>query len=397
VNALAAVLPRDIDRRGMGVLSFGHLSVDACQGVLPPLLPFFVADRGYSYAQASFLVLFASLGSSVLQPLLGIYADRIRAGWLVPVGAGLGAVGVALVGFMPTYATTGLALTISSIGVAMFHPEAVRYATYISYISGRRGTGMSFFALGGMSGWALGPILVTPAVIAFGLHGTALVALLPATAAITLAVNLGYLEQFRPSGRGIGEHIDQGAPSAWGAFSLAASTATLRTGVQFGLQAFIPLYVWQELGTSKALANGAVTALLVAGALGTLIGGRLADRIGFRRVVVGSLACVVPIVALLTSLQVAGVYLAMILLGLTMEANFYPLVVIAQNTVPRHVGFASGVMLGLSIGGGSLIAASLGPIADAEGLTRAMEVIAVVAVAAFAAAAMIPRRYSQAA
>jgi FSR family fosmidomycin resistance protein-like MFS transporter len=395
VNALASVLPRDIDRRGMGCLAFGHLSVDACQGVLPPLLPFFVADRGYTYAQASFLILFASLGSSILQPLLGIYADRIRAGWLVPVGAGLGATGVALVGFMPTYATTALALTISSIGVAMFHPEAVRFATYISYKSGRRGTGMSFFALGGMSGWALGPILVTPAVIAFGLHGTALVALLPATAAVTLAVNLGYLEQFRPTGRGVGDHVDQAAPSAWGAFSLTASAATLRTGVQFGLQNFIPLYVWQELGASKAVGNGAVTALLVAGAAGTLIGGRLADRIGFRRVVVGSLAVVVPLVAILTSLEVAGVYVVMVLLGLSMEANFYPLVVIAQNTLPRHVGFASGVMLGLSIGGGALIAASLGPIADAAGLTRAIEVVGIVAVAALVVAWGIPSRFSR--
>jgi FSR family fosmidomycin resistance protein-like MFS transporter len=396
VNALAADLPRDLDRRGIGLLAFGHMSVDACQGVLPPLLPFFVSERGYTYSEASFLILFASLGSSLLQPLLGIYSDRIRAGWLVPTGAALGATGVALVGFMPSYATTAMALTISSIGVAMFHPEAVRFATYISYRSGRRGTGMSFFAVGGMSGWALGPILVTPAVLAFGLEGTALVAILPATAAVVLTFRLGYLERYRPAGRGVGDHVDQGAASAWGAFTLTAAAATLRTGVQFGLQAFIPLYVWQVLGSSKTVANGAVTALLIAGVAGTLIGGRMADRVGFRRVVVGSLAIVVPLVAVLTSLEVAGVYVVMVLLGLTMEANFYPMVVIAQNTVPRHVGFASGVMLGLSIGGGALIAASLGPIADAHGLETAVQVIAVVAALAFIGSYAIPRRFSRA-
>ena len=38
---------------------------------------------------------------------------------------------------------------------------------------------MSLFSVGGNTGFALAPILVTPAVLAFGLEGTALVALMP--------------------------------------------------------------------------------------------------------------------------------------------------------------------------------------------------------------------------
>ena len=65
------------------------------------------------------------------------------------------------------------------IGIAMFHPEAVRFASYVSAAGGRQGTGMSTFAVGGMCGWALGPILTTPVVSLVGLRGTAIVACVP--------------------------------------------------------------------------------------------------------------------------------------------------------------------------------------------------------------------------
>ena len=52
VSAVAAAAPSRLDRRGLGVLSFGHLSVDLAQGTVPALIPFLVRDRGYSYAAA---------------------------------------------------------------------------------------------------------------------------------------------------------------------------------------------------------------------------------------------------------------------------------------------------------------------------------------------------------
>jgi FSR family fosmidomycin resistance protein-like MFS transporter len=130
---------------------------------------------------------------------------------------------------------------------------------------------------------------------------------------------------------------------------------------------------------------------MIAGALGTLLGGRLADVIGFRPVVVWSLAAVVPLVLALTVVPVAGVFVLMALIGIAMEANFYPLVVIAQATLPRHVGFASGVMLGLSIGAGALMTAGLGVVADARGLETALVAVAALGVVSFVLAALLPR------
>ena len=84
----------------------------------------------------------------------------------------------------------------------------------------------------------------------------------------------------------------------------------------------------------------------------------------------------------------------MALIGIAMEANFYPLVVIAQTALPRDVGFASGVMLGLSIGAGALMTASLGVVADAYGLEVALETVAALGLIAFVLAALLPRDHT---
>jgi FSR family fosmidomycin resistance protein-like MFS transporter len=391
MSALALPAVR-IDRRGIGTLAFGHLSVDLVQGCVPPLLPFLVRERGYSYAAAGSLLLFSSLGSSLLQPLLGAIADRVRATWLMPAGTALAALGIGLVAVTDSYLATGAALFVASIGVAMYHPEAVRFADYVSRATGRRGSGMSLFAVGGISGWALAPAIVTPAVIVFGLRGVAFVAIIPLAASLLLWSQLGYVERYRPERIAVGSpHAPVHAPSRWAAFGFAASAATARTATQFGLQAFIPLYLWRVLHTSPGKANLVGTILLAAGAGGALLGGRIADRYGFRVLVVWSLAAAAPFVAALTFVPAPVVFGLMAVIGLTMEANFYPLTLAAQNAVPRHVGFSAGVTLGVSIGIGAGIASLLGVLADAEGLRVTVLAIAAIELAACGLALCVPR------
>lgn len=391
MSAIAAVAPARLDRRGLGVLAFGHLSVDLAQGTVPALLPFLVRDRGYSYAAAGALLLFSGIGSSFLQPLLGAFADRIRAGWMMPVGTLLAAGGVGLSGQFDSYLATGGVLVISSIGVAMYHPEAVRFASYVSVAGGRQGTGMSMFAVGGLSGWALGPILTTPVVALVGLRGTAIVAIVPLVATLLVAVNLRYFERYRPtveSGHAAREDLGE---SDWPAFTIAAAAGTLRTGALFGFQAFVPLYVWRTLHSSEGVGNAAIAAMLAAGAVGTLFGGRLSDLHGFRRVIVFSLvvsaglALLIPLVPLLVLFPLIAVF------GLICEMNFYPIVVLAQRALPQHVGFASGVTLGLSIGLGSVCSPLLGVLADHTSLRAALFGAASLAVLGALVSLALPR------
>ena len=68
----------DLDRGLLARLSYGHAAADLCQGAVPALIPFFVIQRGWSYAAAGLLVLAMTVGSSIVQPLFGAVADRLE-------------------------------------------------------------------------------------------------------------------------------------------------------------------------------------------------------------------------------------------------------------------------------------------------------------------------------
>ncbi|MEA2177061.1 MAG: transporter, family, fosmidomycin resistance protein [Solirubrobacteraceae bacterium] len=378
----------ELDRGLLARLSCGHAAADLCQGSVPALLPFFVIQRGWSYAAAGVLVLAMTVGSSIIQPLFGAVADRLEMRWLMPGGVLLAGIGISLAGVVHSYALTLLVVAISGIGVAAFHPEGARFANHAS--GSRRGTGMSFFSVGGNVGFALGPILTTPLVLLFGLEGTLALVALPAVAAVLLAQGLPRMHALAAAaGRQAKKAGDQ-ARDDWSAFSRLGGVVAMRSGVYFGLQSFVPLWFVHHLGSSEAAGNSALTAMLVAGAVGTLVGGRLVDRIGRRVVLVGSTALQLP---LLVAFVVSGSVLAGILIaaiGFVTIMSFSVTVVMGQEYLPRRLGLASGVTLGAAIGLGGVAAALLGVLADAAGLPAVMWTVALLPIPGLLLALTLP-------
>jgi MFS transporter, FSR family, fosmidomycin resistance protein len=371
-----------LDRRGLAMLASGHACADMAQGAVPALLPFLIDQRGISYGAAGGLILVTSVGSSAIQPLFGLGSDRLSLPWLMPLGVLLAGLGVALVGFAPNYATTAAAVAVSGLGVAAFHPEGARFANQVS--GDRRGQGMSFFSLGGNAGFALGPILVTPLVLLFGLHGTLLLVVIPAIVAAVLARELGRLrrvaaEKSEHVARSVAE--DDLDSDNWNAFARLGGVVALRSCVYFGLQAFIPLWFIHQLGTGEGAGNAALTAMLAAGAAGTYCGGRVVDRLGRRRLVVGSTALTIPVlVALVLAPTPLTAGLLTALAGFLIILTFSITVVMSQEYLPSRLGLASGVSLGLAIGVGGIAAAAMGVVADAFGLRTVMWLIVAFAV-----------------
>jgi FSR family fosmidomycin resistance protein-like MFS transporter len=373
----------------MATLSAGHLLTDMAQGSVPALLPFLISKDHLNYAAASALVLAATISSSVIQPLFGHLSDRRSLPWLMPLGPALGGLGIALAGLAPTYALTFAAIVVSGIGVASFHPEGSRFANYVS--GAKRASGMSLFSVGGNLGFALGPVLVTPLMLAFGLHGTVFVLIPTLLMAAVLVIELPRLRGFRTDVvAGRVQRSDE--PEQWGPFTVLAGVIALRSFVYFGLITFIPLYFVHVLGTGKALGNAALSAMLVGGALGTLIGGPLADRFGRRAVLIGSMALLPPLIA---AFLVSGPGLAVALVaaaGAATIATFAVTIVMGQEYLPGRLGVSSGVTIGLSIGLGGVGAPLLGLLADADGLRSVFELIAVLPLAALVLTLFLPGR-----
>jgi FSR family fosmidomycin resistance protein-like MFS transporter len=388
VTAAAATAPRTgVDRRGMSVLSLGHMMVDSCQGAVPALLPFLVAQRGYSYAAASALVLAVTFSSSVIQPFFGHFSDRRSLVWLLALGPIVAASGIALAGVAHTYALTFVAILFSGLGIAAYHPEASRFANYVS--GTKRASGMSLFSVGGNIGFALGPVLVTPLVLAFGLHGTLFMFIPGTIVALVLLASLRHLVTFRPAAAT--DPANLGSPDDdWSAFARLAGVIAFRTFVYFGLVTFVPLYYTGALDASKAQANTALSVMLIGGAFGTLCGGPLADRFGRRAVLFGSMTLLPPLILLFHALVPPASTFEIFFIGAAVIATFSVTVVMGQEYLPGRLGTASGVTLGLSIGLGGLGAPLLGIVADKWGLDTTLYVLAVLPLGALAMTFTLP-------
>jgi MFS transporter, FSR family, fosmidomycin resistance protein len=374
----------------MSVLSAGHLFTDLNQGAVAALLPFLVTERGLSLAAAGTLVLAATVSSSVVQPLFGTFSDNRPLPALMTLGVLFAGIGMALVGVVPSYPLILLCIVLSGIGVAAFHPEAARFANYVS--GARRARGMSFFSVGGNAGFALGPALTTPLVLAFGLPGTLCLALPAAVMAAVIFSEMPRMLGFHPEEDESGGVEPVEAPEHWGPFARMVGIVTVRSFVYFGLVAFVASYYGRVLGTSPAFGNTALTVMLTSGAVGTLLMGPLADRFGRRAVVASSMVLLPP---LIYGFTLAGPYLGMTLLalvGAVTVGTFGVTVVMGQEYLPGRIGLAAGITMGFSIGLGGLGAPLLGLLADHAGLSVTMLVIGALPVLGLILALTLPRK-----
>jgi FSR family fosmidomycin resistance protein-like MFS transporter len=383
---------KGVDRRAMGVLSSGHLFTDLNQGAVAALLPFLISERGLSLAAAGALVFAATVSSSLVQPLFGIFSDRNPIPALMPLGVLLGGVGMALVGVAPSYPLIFASVVVSGVGVAAFHPEAARFANYVS--GSRRARGMSFFSVGGNAGFALGPLVATPLVLAFGLPGTLFLALPAALMAGVMVAETPRMLRLAPEPAGDKTQEREAAQERWGPFAVMVAVVAVRSFVYFGLVAFVAAYYERVHGASAALGNVALTVMLAAGAVGTLLMGPLADRFGRKAVLAWSMLALAPLVLGFT---LAGPYAGMALLALVGAATvgtFGVTVVMGQEYLPGRIGLAAGVTMGLSIGLGGVGAPLLGLLADVGGLRTAMLAIAALPILGLALALTLPARTS---
>lgn len=362
-----------VDPKGMAALSGGHLATDLAQGSLPALLPFLTERFDLSYTMVGALVLAATVSSSIIQPAFGVWSDARGALWLLPGGVALAGLGMAFAAVAPSYALVLVGVLASGLGVAAYHPEGSKFASYVS--GRRRASGMSLFSVGGNIGFALGPLVASFFVITLGLglDGGALIALPGLAVAAILFVSLRHLAAFAPN------HDLPARPrptrSQWRGTTLLLAIVGLRSLAHMGLFTFIPLFEISR-GHGAGYGTRLLALFLFAGALGTLLGGPLADRLGRRRVLLGSFLLSPPLIAVYVLAGGAVGIVALFFTGMAVIGTFSVSLVMSQEYMPGRVGMASGLSIGLAIGLGGIAALSLGAVADAVDLETALLVTA---------------------
>jgi FSR family fosmidomycin resistance protein-like MFS transporter len=369
----------------MTALSGGHFAADFASGSVPALVPFLTDRFDLNYALAGLLLLASTASSSLVQPLFGLWSDRKGALWLIPGGVLLAAVGVGGAAISPVYPLVLVLVFAGGLGVAAFHPEGSKFAAYAS--GRKRATGMSYFNVGGNTGYALGAFVTAELVVWVGLWG-GLLAMVPVfVAAVALA-------RLAPSFSGLApaEHdtTEASGEDDRRAMAILGGVIGLRSIAWFTLLAFVPLWV-VSLGHSKAYGGRLLFLMLLAGAVGTLTLGPIADRIGLRRTLVITQFLVTPLVLVFVYAGGAIGAVALMLVGVCVVGTFGVTMVLSQLYLPRHIGMASGLSVGLAMGIGGVAAVVLGAVADAVDLKTALLVSAFAPLAGVFLALKLPR------
>jgi len=369
----------------MAALSGGHCAVDFPGGALPALLPFLVDKFNLSYTLAAAIMLASTASSSVVQPLFGHWSDRRGGIWLLPAGVAVAAIGIGIASASPSYALVLVFVVLSGLGVAAYHPEASKFAAYAS--GRRRASGMSLFSIGGNVGFALGAVFATPLVLALGLSGGLLLAVPGLVAAAILLAVVPFLRGFAPESQAAAR--EGAGENRRGPLAVLLAVISVRSIAWYGLITFVPL--WElHLGHSKGEASRLLALMLIAGGIGTIVAGPVADRLGRRPVLLASIAATPPLI--LVFVLVGGVpgAIALSLVGICVIGTFGVTMVMSQEYMPRNLGMASGLAIGLSVAPGGALAVALGALADTVDLRTSLLVIAAVPVIAVVLTALLP-------
>ncbi|MEA2661601.1 MAG: transporter, family, fosmidomycin resistance protein [Chloroflexota bacterium] len=346
-------------------MAMAHLTNDAYAFMLPALLPLLLGKLGIGLGLGGVLITLYQVSSSVGQPIFGHLSDGGgRTRWMAWSGVALSGIAAATLGLAPSVAAVAIALLVGGMGSALYHP--VSAALVAGSVPPRsRGRWMSVYISAGNFGLPVGPFLIGTIIATVGLDGSWLVAI-PALVLAALVWRIGpHLPARTSAPLPLRAVLRSNRRMLVGLVSVSATRAWATALVG----SFLPVYAVSR-GATIVDASRLLTLYLLAGAIGGLAGGWLADRVGRDRVITTSLVCAAPFCALLALQNDVGpaFVLATALSGLLLNGSFVVLTVRGQESMPGSLGMVSGLMLGLSIGVGGVAVAPMAIVAEHAGI-----------------------------
>lgn len=354
-------------------LSLSHFLNDLMQSLLPAVYPILKTKYELTFTQIGLITFVFQLTASLLQPIVGMATDRRPQPYSLSAGMIFTLTGLILFAYASHFWLILLAAGMVGIGSSVFHPESSRVARLAS--GGKHGFAQSLFQVGGNAGTAAGPLLAAYIVVP---GGQSSIALFSVTALVGMVVLYfvgnwyrRHLSQLKSRARAAG-----GAPSN--------NLSTFQVGLAIGillmlifskyfylvsLSNYYTFYLMDKFDVSVQQAQVYLFVFLGAVAAGTLAGGPVGDKIGFKAVIWVSILGVLPFTLVLPYANLFWTVVLTVPIGLVLASAFSAIMVYAQELVPSRVGTVAGLFFGFAFGMAGIGAAALGRLADATSIT----------------------------
>jgi FSR family fosmidomycin resistance protein-like MFS transporter len=361
----------------LGAMSFCHLLNDMMQSLLPALYPILKTSLGLGFGEIGLITLTYQLTASLLQPVVGLAADKRPQPYSLAVGMGFTFVGLLMLSRSNSLYMLLAAAAMIGMGSSIFHPEASRVARMAS--GGRHGMAQSFFQVGGNAGSALGPLLAAFIVLPRGQGSVAWFSIAALLGMVVLGRVGGWYKAHiaAKAKRTVAVH-DTGLSR--GKTGLAITILLLLVFSKYfylaSITSYFTFYLIDKFHVSVGTSQLYLFVFLGAVAVGTIIGGPIGDRFGRKRVIWASILGVLPFTLAMPYANLFWTGALSAVIGVILASAFPAIIVYAQELLPGKVGMVAGLFFGFAFGMGGIGAAVLGELADETSIRFVYQVCA---------------------
>ncbi|MBK1894370.1 MFS transporter [Chryseobacterium paridis] len=349
------------------MISFSHFLNDLIQSTIPSLYPILKGEFRLSFAQIGIITLVFQLTASILQPFVGIYTDKKPNPRSLAIGMTLSMAGLLLLAAAHEYYMILISVALIGMGSSVFHPEASRVAQLAS--GGQKGLAQSIFQVGGNSGSAIGPLLVALIVLPLGQGYVGLFAI-AAFIGIILLWRIGNWYAERLSIRKAAKHKDVivsiNLSKRKVIFSITILLALVFSKYIYlaSMTNYFTFFLIDKFHISVKDSQLYLFMFLAAVAIGTILGGKLGDKYGRKKIIWISILGAAPFTLCLPYLSLVWTIIFAIIIGLIIASAFSAILVYATDLMPDKIGLVAGLFFGFMFGMGGIGSAVLGALAD---------------------------------
>jgi len=370
-------------------VSITHMIHDIYSSFLAPILPLLIDKLGLSISLAGSLSVIQRL-PSVLNPLVGILAENMKARYFIIFTPAITTVVMSLLGVAPSYGILAVLLFVAGLSSVFFH---VPGPVMIKHLSGEKlGKGMSYFMAGGESARTLGPLIIVGAVTQWGLDSSYKLIPLGVFASLimyTRLKNIDIRQDFKQ--RTAHVHYFSIFKTFIRTYFILGAIIFFRGAMRSALTLYLSVYLIQK-GHTLWFAGISLSVLQLAGVLGTLVSGTVSDRIG-RRPAMLIITTITPVLMFLF-LQTNGLLLFVILIltGFFLVSPTPVFLAIIHELDTKHLLFVNSIYMTISFLLNSIMLLLVGLLSDYWGLDKTYLIAGFVAILAIPFTLMLPKK-----
>ena len=324
------------------LLSLAHHIHDIYTSFLAPVQTLLIEKLAINHTLFGLLAVIQRL-PNLLNPFVGILADRIRIRYMVIFAPAVTAIAMSLIGIAPTYTFLAILMFVSGISSSMFH---VPTPVMIKHIAGNRtGRGMSFYMVGGELARTIGPLLIIGSIELWGFDGIFRLIPMGLAASVILFLrfrNLDLRKDFadRQKAKDYTASLREFMPLLLIIISITFARGLMKSCFTF----YLPGYM-EETGSSIWIAGISLSVVYLSGTAGTLLSGTISDYIGRKNTLL-IFAIVSPLLMWLFIL--AGdkfTFPILILIGFFLLATTPVILAIIHDQKTKHLSFLNGLYM----------------------------------------------------